>query len=175
MARPRAEPARLDLTDDLVGGGPPAPDDHPDTWRQGDLVLPLTYRYAPGRPLDGVTVHVPLTALNQLTADGFDWQVTGYRRELVGALVRTLPKELRRALIPAAETTGAACERLGPPRGRLVDALAAALLAGVAIPASAFRPATSPSTCACTSWSATPTAPCSTPTTISIPSGPAGR
>ena len=87
--------------------------DYPDTWRQGDLVLPLTYRFDPGGPLDGVTVHVPLTALNQVTDDGFDWQVPGYRRELVGALVRTLPKDVRRALIPAAETTVAAADRLG--------------------------------------------------------------
>ena len=44
--------------------------DYPDTWRQGDLVLPLSYRYDPGGPLDGVTVHVPLTALNRVTDDG---------------------------------------------------------------------------------------------------------
>ena len=37
-------------------------DDHPDAWRQGDVALPLTYRFAPGQPLDGVTVHVPLAA-----------------------------------------------------------------------------------------------------------------
>ena len=58
--------------------------DYPDTWRHGDLVLPLSYRFDPGGPLDGVTVHVPLTALNQVTGDGFDWQIPGYRRELVG-------------------------------------------------------------------------------------------
>ena len=90
-------------------------------------MLPLTYRFDPGGPLDGVTVHVPLTALNQFTGDGFDWQVPGHRAELVAALVRTLPKDVRRGLIPAAETTTAALDRLGPPRGRLVDALAAAL------------------------------------------------
>ena len=60
------------------------PADYPDTWRDGDLVLPLTYRFDPGGPLDGVTVHVPLTALNQVTGDGLDWQIPGHRAELVG-------------------------------------------------------------------------------------------
>ena len=72
---------------------------------QGDLVLPLSYRFDPGGPLDGVAVHVPLTALNQVTGEGFDWQIPGHRAELVGALVRTLPKDVRRGLIPMAETT----------------------------------------------------------------------
>ena len=80
-------------------------------------MLPLTYRFAPGEPLDGVTVHVPLTALNRFSGERLDWQVPGYRRELVGALLRTLPKDVRRSLIPAAETAAAAFERLGPPRG----------------------------------------------------------
>jgi ATP-dependent helicase HrpA len=102
-------------------------DGYPDRWRHGELVLPLTYRFDPGGPLDGVSVHVPLTALNQVTDDGFDWQVPGNREELVAHLARTLPKSIRRQLIPAAETIRAAYERLGQPTGRLVDALAAAL------------------------------------------------
>ncbi len=139
--RDTASPHALDLTEDLIADTTRLAD-YPDTWRQGNLVLPLSYRFDPGGPLDGVIVHVPLTALNQVTADGFDWQIPGYRRELVGAFVRTLPKEVRRSLIPAAETTAAAADRLGPPRGRLVDELAAALsdIVGVAVNAAAFRP-----------------------------------
>ena len=52
-------------------------------WRaSGDIELPLTYRYAPGEPLDGVTVHVPLSALNQMSDDGFDWNVPGLLDEI---------------------------------------------------------------------------------------------
>ena len=140
------EPHHLDLTEELLAGGPVHVGDHPDIWRDGDLVLPLTYRFAPGEPLDGVTVHVPLTALNRFSGELLDWQVPGYRRELVGALVRTLPKHVRRSLIPAAETSAAAFERLGPPQGRLTDALAAALsaVAGVPVPARDFRPSAVP-------------------------------
>ena len=101
--------------------------DYPDTWRSGQLDVPLSYRFAPGEPLDGVTLRVPLTALNQLDDTTLDWQIPGYRGELVQALVRTLPKDIRRALIPLAETARSAAERLGPPHGRLVDALAGVL------------------------------------------------
>jgi ATP-dependent RNA helicase HrpA len=116
----------LDLTVDVLGrraGFRLA--DYPDTWRQGDLVLPLSYRL--GGPLDGVSVHVPLTALNRVTDDGFDWQIPGHRRELVDALVRTLPKDVRRELIPMAETVEKVLAALGAPSGRMVDALASAL------------------------------------------------
>ena len=99
-------------------------DGYPDVWVQGDIELPLTYRDAPGEPLDGVTVDLPLNGLNQITDDGFDWQVPGHRAELVEQLMRSLPKTIRRELIPFAETVDAVLERLGPPSGRLVDRLA---------------------------------------------------
>ena len=57
--------------------------------------------------LDGATMHVPLSGLNQVRSDGLDWQIPGYRSELVTALVRSLPKEVRRRLIPFGETIDA--------------------------------------------------------------------
>ncbi len=101
--------------------------DYPDTWTAGGVEYPLTYRFDPGTALDGATVNVPLTALNQFDDTGFDWLIPGYREELVGLLIRSLPKEARRELIPMNDTTTATFERLGPPEGRLVDALAAVL------------------------------------------------
>ena len=68
----------------------------PDVWRQGEHELALTYRFEPGVEDDGITVHVPLHALEGLRAAGFDWLVPGLREELVVALIRSLPKELRR-------------------------------------------------------------------------------
>ena len=132
------EPHLLDLTADELRDADGAIirlADYPDTLPSGDLDVPLSYRFAPGEPLDGVTLRVPLAALNQLDDVMLDWQIPGYRSELVQALVRTLPKDTRRALIPLADTARAAAARLGEPQGRLVDALAGVLteLSGVPV------------------------------------------
>jgi ATP-dependent helicase HrpA len=144
------DPHLLDLTDDVLAGrtGLRAAD-YPDTWHQGDLVLPLSYRFDPGGPLDGVSVHIPLTALGRVTDEGFDWQIPGHRAELVGVLVRSLPKDVRRQLIPMAETVDKALDALdalGEPAGRLVDALAGTLttVSGVDVRASMFDPSVVP-------------------------------
>jgi ATP-dependent helicase HrpA len=124
--------------------------DYPDIWRQphrsgaGEIELPLTYRYAPGEPLDGVTTHLPLAGLNQVTDSGFDWQVPGHRDELVAALVKSLPKQIRRQLIPLAETIAAVTENLDSrdaPDGRLTDALAEALtvVSGIDVSSQSFN------------------------------------
>ena len=145
----RTRPELLELTaDDLrdADGAVIRLADYPDTWPTGELDLPLSYRFAPGEPLDGVTLRVPLTALNQVGDATLDWQIPGYRGELVHALVRTLPKDIRRALIPLTETATAAAQRLGPPHGRLVDALAAAIteVSGVRVGGDDFASAALP-------------------------------
>ena len=136
-AERQRRPDLLDLTDELVAGGRGHGvrlADYPDVWTQhrGSAVieLPLTYRFAPGEPLDGVTVHVPLSGLNQVSADGFDWQIPGHRPDLVTTLVKSLPKDVRRQLIPLGETIEAVLGRLAsvdPTTGSLVDALARAV------------------------------------------------
>ncbi|MCA2179377.1 ATP-dependent RNA helicase HrpA [Nonomuraea glycinis] len=75
--------------------------DYPDNWRQLGQRMKLTYQFEPGADADGVTVHVPLQVLNQVNSDGFDWQIPGLREELITALIRSLPKQLRRNFVPA--------------------------------------------------------------------------
>ncbi|MFE1944453.1 ATP-dependent RNA helicase HrpA [Streptomyces massasporeus] len=75
--------------------------DYPDSWRQGDLKFRVTYQFEPGADADGVTVHIPLQVLNQVTDEGFDWQIPGLREELVTELIRSLPKPIRRNYVPA--------------------------------------------------------------------------
>ncbi len=75
--------------------------DYPDSWRQGALKFRVTYQFEPGADADGVTVHVPLQVLNQVTADGFDWQIPGLREDVVTELIRSLPKPIRRHYVPA--------------------------------------------------------------------------
>ncbi|WP_419996874.1 ATP-dependent RNA helicase HrpA [Streptomyces boninensis] len=76
-------------------------DDYPDSWRQGKLKLRVTYQFEPGTDADGVTVHVPLQVLNQLSSDGFEWQIPGLREDVVTELIRSLPKPIRRNYVPA--------------------------------------------------------------------------
>ena len=125
-----AQPDLLTVTAaDLLGdaAGDQVTDDFPDTWHYDGIDLRLTYRYEPGAVDDGTTVHVPLTVLNRVGPEGFDWNVPGVREELVGALCRTLPVEIRRLMVPAAETVRAVCSRLDPDDGTLLQALALAL------------------------------------------------
>jgi ATP-dependent helicase HrpA len=116
--------------------------EYPDTWVQGDLELPLSYQFEPGTAADGVTVHVPLTALNQLQDTGVDWQVPGLREELVTALIRSLPKAVRKNFVPAPDHARAVVARLPvEPDGRpLTAAVAAELRAmtGVEVPPDAW-------------------------------------
>ena len=98
--------------------------DTPDEWRQGGLTLPVAYRFEPGAPDDGVTVEVPLSTLNRVRPDGFDWQVPALREELVTALIRSLPKPLRRNFVPAPDVAKAVLAHLEPGAEPLVEALA---------------------------------------------------
>lgn len=135
------EPSQLALSvDDLrdPSGAAIRLADYPDVWTAGGLRLDLIYRFEPGHVVDGVTVQVPLTALNQVDPHEFTWSIPAYRADVVRALVRTLPKDVRRQLIPLAETTDAASRSIGTVSeapGPLVDAVACALatVSGVAV------------------------------------------
>jgi ATP-dependent helicase HrpA len=112
----------------------------PGAWRQGEITLQLSYRFDPGSAHDGVTVHVPLKVLPQLHAQGFEWLVPAFRSELVVALIRSLPKELRKRLVPVPDVAASVLERLEPRRRPLLAALAEQieLQRGVRIPADAW-------------------------------------
>ncbi|MDV3123652.1 ATP-dependent RNA helicase HrpA [Mycobacterium sp. 21AC1] len=114
--------------------------DHPDTWRTGDLELPLTYRFEPGAADDGVTVHVPVGVLTRLGGEGFAWQVPALREELVTALIKSLPKDLRRNFVPAPDTARAILADLDPGAGSLLDAVQRELRrrSGILVPIDAF-------------------------------------
>ncbi|MGV8969173.1 MAG: ATP-dependent RNA helicase HrpA [Microbacteriaceae bacterium] len=75
--------------------------DFPATWQQGEQQLSLTYRFDPGSEEDGVTVRIPLPLLASVRSTGFDWLVPGLRTELVAALLKSLPKPIRRNVVPA--------------------------------------------------------------------------
>ena len=88
--------------------------DYPSWWDQGEQRFAVTYRFEPGADDDGVTVMVPVAALAGLTPTGFDWQVPGLRTELVTALIKTLPKAIRRNVVPAADWASRLLAELPP-------------------------------------------------------------
>ena len=115
--------------------------DYPDEWREGDLVLPLSYQFEPGTAADGVTVHVPVATLNQLEPGPFTWQVPGFREDLVVALIRSLPKQLRVNFVPAPNHARAFLEAISPGEEPLLDALERYLRSttGVVVPRDAWE------------------------------------
>jgi len=144
-AERRIHPDLLTFTEELLTSaqaGDVSALAYPTTWHQGDLELDVTYQFSPGSPLDGVSVHLPVSLLNQVRDEGFDWQVPGFRSDLVVALVRALPKELRRRLVPVPDTAAAALAALRPGQGRLTEELARVLAeqTGVVIAPGDWRP-----------------------------------
>jgi ATP-dependent helicase HrpA len=142
----RADPGLLTFTpgdllsEDAAGV---SADAYPDVWTSetpGLPPAPLSYAFEPGSDTDGVTADIPLSRLNQVNAAEFSWQVPGLRTELVTEMIRSLPKALRRDLVPAPDVAREVVARLGPPSGDLRDAVARELraLRGVNVPRDAW-------------------------------------
>lgn len=131
----------------------------PRQWVQrtdsGELTLDLRYEYAPTAGVggarteaakrDGVAVQVPILFLNQLSPEPFRWQIPGLRHELVTALIKSLPKAIRRNFVPAPDVARAVCAALeedySPATDELLPSLALVLrrLRGVVVEPEAFN------------------------------------
>ena len=120
-------------------------EDFPTRLPCGDDSLVLAYKFAPGEPDDGVSLRVSAAQLAQLDAELLDWLVPGFFEDKCLALVKALPKALRRQLAPvperAREMAGALLAPAAFRRGRLADALSAAALSrcAVVVPPAAWR------------------------------------
>jgi ATP-dependent helicase HrpA len=115
-------------------------EDYPDQWREGALVLPLSYQFEPGTPEDGLTIDLSVATLNQVRAEPFTWQVPGLREDLVVALIRSLPKRLRVSFVPAPNHARAFLASVSPGEEHILDALERFLRAttGVVVPREAW-------------------------------------
>ncbi|MET9348087.1 ATP-dependent RNA helicase HrpA [Streptomyces termitum] len=136
----REEPEFLDFEREMLineKAGAVTKDDYPDSWRQGALKFRVTYQFEPGADADGVTVHVPLQVLNQVTDEGFDWQIPGLREEVVTELIRSLPKPIRRHYVPAPNFAGRFLDAVVPVQEPLTAALARELQRMVGVPVAA--------------------------------------
>ncbi|MEU9100517.1 ATP-dependent RNA helicase HrpA [Streptomyces sp. NPDC048361] len=134
------EPELLDFEREMLineKAGAVTKDDYPDSWRQGPLKFRVTYQFEPGADADGVTVHVPLHVLNQVTDEGFDWQIPGLREEVVTELIRSLPKPIRRHYVPAPNYASKFLDRAVPLQEPLPVTLARELQRMVGVPVTA--------------------------------------
>ncbi len=115
---------------------------YPDelVWR--DLRLRLSYQFEPGGASDGVSVTLPVGLLNRAPRFLFDWLVPGLLPEKCVQLLKSLPKEKRRKLVPAPDYVRSALAEMAPDNVDLQEALARRLsaLAGVELGGSDFNP-----------------------------------
>ncbi|MEZ5567966.1 MAG: ATP-dependent RNA helicase HrpA [Halioglobus sp.] len=138
LKREPAAAQSLHMTRDMLAAVDPGADvaaQFPDHLVFQDLRLALSYTFEPGGDTDGVSVTVPVGLLNRVPRQLFDWLVPGLLREKCIALVRSLPKEKRKHLVPAPDVVDRALAELTPGDTDLLQALATVLsrLGGVAV------------------------------------------
>ncbi|UTW08683.1 ATP-dependent RNA helicase HrpA [Pseudomonas benzenivorans] len=101
---------------------------YPDSLHLGELQLPLSYHFEPNHPRDGVTLRVPAPLLPQLPGERLEWLVPGLLEAKCVALVRNLPKAVRKNFVPVPDFVGAALAKIGFAEGSLPAALGRELL-----------------------------------------------
>jgi len=99
-------------------------DQFPPQLRIDGVSFALSYHFLPGKNDDGVTLAVPLTLINQMSAVRCEWLVPGLLAEKVQQLVKTLPQKIRRHLVPVPEFAAAFCRDVPPSNTPLLQALA---------------------------------------------------
>ena len=114
--------------------------DYPDSKKVGNLNIALQYRFEPGHDEDGVTAMVPVHQLNQLGNTAFEWLVPGMLEEKCVALIKGLPKPIRKHFVPVPQTVKQCLEIEPDFKGSLYEWLGNRLkkLTGEAIPLTAW-------------------------------------
>lgn len=124
-------PKLLHLTrDDLVEGEEASDTEFPRVWQYGDQRLKLRYRFDPTAQDDGVTLSVPLPLLPRLEQADFAKLVPGFREELVANLIKSLPKSIRKHVVPANDWAKRLLDEIGAELDREDSPSLTTLLAG---------------------------------------------
>lgn len=119
----------------------------PTEFTLGDKRFKLEYKYQPGEIEDGLLVELALADLGALNRDAFDWLVPEIRRDLIAELIRSLPKNIRRNVVPANDWAAKAIATLPQhPTEPLVETVAKTLrtLSGTHMTAADFNTAELP-------------------------------
>ncbi len=102
--------------------------DFPPLLTVGSLQFRLEYHFAPGAEDDGVTVRIPLDMIDTLQEPFFEWLVPGLLKEKVTLLLKGLPKNIRKYLIPLSGTVDMLLDDLDMYKGSLLQALERSIL-----------------------------------------------
>lgn len=115
--------------------------EYPDEKQIGRLTLPLQYRFEIGHEEDGVTVVIPVHRLNQLSEQAFEWLVPGLLQEKLIALVKGLPKQLRKHFVPVPSMVERCLEVEPDGKGSLYEWLTMRLrkLTGESVPLTSWN------------------------------------
>ena len=106
----------------------------PERWAAGDVEFAMDYEFDASSANDGVTVNVPVALIDHVDASAFEWNVPGLREELVTALIRSMPKAVRKPFVPIPDTVTAILDDLETANGAVTDAVRAALRAYKDVP-----------------------------------------
>jgi ATP-dependent helicase HrpA len=139
---PAAKKAAMEWSrQDLLTGDESETARFPPYLAVGDVRLAVSYRFEPGEPDDGMTVAVPLHLLNALDAARLSWLAPGFVADKTAAMIKSLPKALRRNFVPVPDFARAFVEAHREPEADdIAGALARFLyrLTGVGIAATDF-------------------------------------
>ncbi|AEF54573.1 ATP-dependent helicase HrpA [Marinomonas posidonica IVIA-Po-181] len=95
----------------------------PDSFGLNGVALPIDYKFEPGKATDGATLKVPVGLLRQLSIEDLGWAVPGYIKERCEALIRALPKALRRRFVPIPQFVDRIYPNLSKEKGDLLEQL----------------------------------------------------
>lgn len=97
---------------------------YPDHLAFDGIKLKLDYHFEPGARDDGVTLKTPIALLNQLPAERLEWLVPGMLREKCVAIMKGLPKQVRKNFVPIPDYVDRALENISFGEGDFFEALA---------------------------------------------------
>lgn len=96
---------------------------YPETIEIDGISCPVKYRFEPGHPLDGATLSLPLYLLNRVNEAQLDWAIPGLLRDRVNALFKAMPKEIRNAFVPLAQSVTTFLGEAVPGKMPLAEAI----------------------------------------------------
>ena len=110
---------------DLLGDGEASFDRNafPDEIEVAGEAVELAYAYKPGGEEDGITVRLPFRLMDAVNPELLDWLVPGVREERITCLLRSLPKQMRKQLLPIPQTARRIAGELEPTCPSFLESL----------------------------------------------------